>query len=72
MLIAARPAVLDEEGQQGFGVAAGVDPQAERELGVAGVLQPPHAKGCPAVRSRYPLVLVVANLLVGYHSWAEQ
>ena len=35
MLIAARPAVLDEEGQRGFGTAAGVDPQAERELGVA-------------------------------------
>jgi hypothetical protein len=38
MLIAARPAVLDEEGQRGFGPAAGGDPQAERELGVAGVL----------------------------------
>jgi hypothetical protein len=39
MLSAARPAILDEEGQRGFGTAAGVDPRAERELGVAGVLQ---------------------------------
>ena len=43
MLVAAWPPILDEERQQGLSAIAHVDPQAEWELGIATVLEQPHA-----------------------------